>query len=85
MIFLPLLALGHNTAEYIHVVSEAVKLAYSECWNYLCDPVCNHDFKSLLSEDVAHRLKLKIDEHKLVTFFLYKTIFPLNIIKNKCL
>lgn len=31
-------ALGHNSAEYIHIVTEATKIAYSDCWEHICDP-----------------------------------------------
>nr|ASU44940.1 gamma-glutamyltransferase [Pardosa pseudoannulata] len=58
-------ALGHNSAEYIHIVSEVVKYAYLECWDYLCDPSYNSPcFKSLLSENLSIRIKMQIDDNK---------------------
>lgn len=56
------LALGHNSAEYIHIVASAVACASRECWNYICDPnYATACFKSLLNEETYKRLKAEID------------------------
>ncbi|KFM61016.1 putative gamma-glutamyltransferase ywrD, partial [Stegodyphus mimosarum] len=50
--------LGHNSAEYIHIIAEVTKLSYLECWDYLCDPdYTTKCLKTLLSDDTAKKIK----------------------------
>ncbi|XP_071042497.1 glutathione hydrolase-like YwrD proenzyme [Parasteatoda tepidariorum] len=58
-------SLGHNTAEYIHIVAEVIKISYTECWDYICDPDhTTSSFQNLLSETTANKLCKKIDERR---------------------
>lgn len=57
--------MGHNTAETIHVMAEAMKLAYADRAEYLGDP----DFvkvpsKGLTNKDYAHSLQQQISQDK---------------------
>lgn len=58
-------AMGHNSAEYIHTVGEAMKLAYADRSKYLADP----DFfpvpvKELTSKVYANKQKAMINPNK---------------------
>ncbi|XP_054719815.1 glutathione hydrolase-like YwrD proenzyme [Uloborus diversus] len=51
-------SLEHNSAEYIHIVSETIKYAYLECWDYLCDPdYCLKPLDELLSAATANKIQ----------------------------
>jgi gamma-glutamyltranspeptidase/glutathione hydrolase len=55
-------AMGHNSADYLHVIVEALKLAYADRDSYYADP----DFvdvpaQGLLSKDYARRRAAQID------------------------
>ena len=60
---LDLPALGHNTAEYLHVVAEAVKLAFSDRERYYGDPrFVDVPLDRLLSDEHAAELRALIGE-----------------------
>lgn len=56
----PLLELEHNSPEYLHVLIEALRLAFSDTQWYVTDPDVEHiPVKELLSEEyLTHRAKL---------------------------
>lgn len=50
--------MGHNTADYLHVMTEALKLAFSERERCYCDPaLMAESLGSLLSDDHAGKLR----------------------------
>lgn len=58
-------AMGHNTAETIHVMAEAMKLAYADRAEYLGDPdFVKVPMKGLTSKDYAHSLYEQISQDK---------------------
>ncbi|KAG8198648.1 hypothetical protein JTE90_026544 [Oedothorax gibbosus] len=55
-------ALGHNSPEYIHLLSETFKLAYHECWDNLCDPkYSSKAIEEFLTEETAEKIRQRID------------------------
>lgn len=57
--------MGHNTAETIHVMAEAMKLAYADRAEYLGDPdFVKVPMKGLTSKDYAHSLYEQISQDK---------------------
>ncbi len=57
--------MGHNTAETIHVMAEAMKLAYADRAEYLGDPdFVKVPMKGLTSKDYAHSLYEQISQEK---------------------
>lgn len=57
--------IGHNTADYIHLVIECAKLAFADRENYYGDPLfCDVPLKKLLSEEYNARRRKKIDLSK---------------------
>ncbi|GIY87769.1 glutathione hydrolase-like YwrD proenzyme, partial [Caerostris extrusa] len=55
-------SLGHNSPEYIHLVSEATKHAYLESWEFLCDPkCCSGSVQELLTDEFAQNVRDKMD------------------------
>lgn len=59
-------AMGHNSALYMHVVTEAMRRAYADRARYLGDPDFNPDMplERLLSKDYARRLRRSINLFK---------------------
>lgn len=58
---LPLEELGHNSADYVHTVAEAVKLAFSDRERYYGDPrLVEVDLEWLLSDERAEELRGRI-------------------------
>ncbi|KAJ1988981.1 hypothetical protein GGI25_003930 [Coemansia spiralis] len=47
----PVSALGHNSAEYLHLVIEALRLAFADARHYICDP----DFHKTPAEALLSR------------------------------
>ncbi|GIY51077.1 glutathione hydrolase proenzyme [Caerostris darwini] len=57
--------LGHNSPEYIHLVSEATKHAYLESWEFLCDPkCCSRSVQELLTDEFAQNIRNKMDPER---------------------
>lgn len=57
--------MGHNTAETIHVMAEAMKLAYADRAEYLGDPdFVKVPMKGLTNKDYAHSLYEQISQDK---------------------
>ncbi len=57
----PLNTYGHNSADYIHLVSEVMKLAYADRSKYLGDPdFVDVPIKELTSKEYAKKLSKKI-------------------------
>lgn len=57
--------MGHNTAETIHVMAEAMKLAYADRAEYLGDPdFVKVPMKGLTNKDYAHSLQQQISQDK---------------------
>jgi gamma-glutamyltranspeptidase/glutathione hydrolase len=58
-----LVELGHNSAAYIHLVSEAMRRAYAARAHYLGDPDFNPDMpvEKLISKEYANELRTSID------------------------
>lgn len=58
-------AMGHNTADTIHVMAEAMKLAYADRAEYLGDPdFVKVPMKGLTNKDYAHSLFEQISKDK---------------------
>lgn len=58
-------ALGHNSPEYIHVVTEAMKLCFSDRDRYYGDPrFVNVPLDTLLSAEFAATRRRQIDRHR---------------------
>jgi gamma-glutamyltranspeptidase/glutathione hydrolase len=59
-------ALGHNSADYLHVVSEAKKIAFADRAAYLADrdAMPRNALATLLSKDYAAMRRKEIDMHK---------------------
>lgn len=58
-------ASGHNTAQTIHYMSEAMKLAYADRSEYLGDPdFVKVPLKGIISKDYAEELRGQIDPEK---------------------
>lgn len=58
-------AMGNNSADYIHLFSEAFKMAYADRAMYMGDPeYVDVPIKGLLSKDYAKKLADKIDAQK---------------------
>ena len=57
-----LAALGHNSAEYVHVLTEALKLAFADRNQYIADPRFAKDMpvEELLSKDYAEKRRALI-------------------------
>jgi gamma-glutamyltranspeptidase/glutathione hydrolase len=55
--------MGHNSAAYLHVLTEAMRRAYADRANYLGDPDFNEDMplERLVSKDYAEELRSTID------------------------
>jgi gamma-glutamyltranspeptidase/glutathione hydrolase len=54
--------LGHNTAEYIHLISEAMKLAYHDRFMYLGDTdFVDVPVEGLISKEYAEELRTHVD------------------------
>ena len=63
---LDLPALGHNTAEYLHVLAESVKLAFSDREQWYGDPrFVDVPLDRLLSDEHAAELRARIGERAL--------------------
>lgn len=61
----PLKYLGHNTAETIHLMTEAMKLAYADRSEHLGDPnFWKVPVEGIISPDYAAKLRRKIDRWK---------------------
>ncbi len=61
----PISALGHNTAQTIHLMAECMKLAYADRSKYLGDPgFIKVPTSSLISKRYADELRLKINPNK---------------------
>jgi gamma-glutamyltranspeptidase/glutathione hydrolase len=55
-------ALGHNSADYLHVVTEAMKMAYADRDSYYADPAfVKVPARGLLSKDYAKQRAAQID------------------------
>ncbi|MGQ0736000.1 MAG: gamma-glutamyltransferase [Acidobacteriota bacterium] len=63
-------ALGHNTAEYLHLVTEAKKVAFADRAAYLADrgAMAKDAMKTLLSKDYAALRRKEIDPQKAGTY-----------------
>ncbi len=58
-------SLGHNSAEYLHLLVEAKKLAYADRAQHIADPAFyKAPLEKLLSKDYAAELRKKIDANK---------------------
>ncbi len=61
----PISEMGHNTADTIHVMAEAMKLAYADRSEYLGDPdFVDVPMAGLISKEYAKELRGKISEDK---------------------
>ncbi len=57
--------MGHNSAEYVHTVTEALKLAFSDRFAYVGDPdFLSHDLKTLITKEYAAYRRKSIDPDK---------------------
>ena len=55
--------LGHNSADYIHIVTEAMKLAFADRDTYYADPLFEHvPMQTLLSEEYAKLRRTVLDK-----------------------
>lgn len=57
-------ALGYNTAEYIHLISQVINLAMSDCHKYIGDPDVVDIPKALFSKEYARKRIKLIDKKK---------------------
>ena len=58
-------ALGHNSPEYLHLLIEALKLAFADANHYVVDPdFVDIPLEKLLSKSYAERRKQLIDKNK---------------------
>lgn len=58
-------ALGHNSPEYIHLVTEALKLAFADRHQHFADPnFVKVPIKGLMSDKYAAHRRSKIDAHR---------------------
>jgi len=58
-------SLGHNSPEYLHLLIEAVKLAFADANRYVADPdFVDIPLKSLLAKSYAERRRRLIDTNK---------------------
>jgi gamma-glutamyltranspeptidase/glutathione hydrolase len=58
-------SLGHNSPEYLHLLIEAMKLAFADAYRYVADPdFVDLPLKSLLSKSYAERRRHLIDTNK---------------------
>jgi len=58
-------ALGHNSTEYIHFFTEAIKLARSDRWKYIADPeYVKAPVEKLISKEYAEKQRERIDPNK---------------------
>jgi gamma-glutamyltranspeptidase/glutathione hydrolase len=57
-------ALGHNSVEYLHCLTEAKRIAFADRAAYLADPACvpPSTLKALISKDYAAARRREIDE-----------------------
>jgi len=64
-------SMGHNSADYLHVVTEALKLAYADRDSYYADPeFVNVPAVGLLSKDYARQRAAEIDMHHSSTSYI---------------
>lgn len=62
---LDLAALGHNTLDYVHVVTEAIKLAFADRDRYIADPrFLEVPLATLLSQDFARQRRASISRDR---------------------
>lgn len=62
-------SLGYQTAEYLHILLEAKKLAFADRDTYISDPkFVNIPVDTLLSKDYAQQLRTRINLQKAATF-----------------
>src|SRR4029079_11729644 len=61
-------ALGHNSAPYLHAVTEALKLSFADRNKYVADPkfVPNIPMKALLSKEYAAARRAAIDPNRAI-------------------
>jgi len=58
-------SLGHNSPEYLHLLIEAIKLAFADADRYVADPdFVDIPLKNLLSKSYAQQRRLLIDMNK---------------------
>lgn len=55
-------ALGHNSAQYIHLLMESIKLGRADRWDYVADPAFVHvPTETVLSKEYAAKQRARID------------------------
>jgi gamma-glutamyltranspeptidase / glutathione hydrolase len=61
-----LTSLGHNTADYLHLLAESKRIAFADRAAYLADPdrVPSHVLKTLIAKDYAATRRKEIDSSK---------------------
>src|SRR6476659_5054439 len=61
-------AMGHNSAPYLHAVTEALKLSFADRNKYVADPkfVPNIPMKALLSKEYAATRRAQIDPNRAI-------------------
>src|SRR5437868_3895165 len=61
-------AMGHNSAPYLHAVTEALKLSFADRNKYVADPkfTPNIPMKGLLSKEYAAARRAKIDPNRAI-------------------
>jgi len=61
--------LGHNSSEYIHLMTEAIKLARADRWKYVADPdFIKAPIKGLVSKAYANKQRARIDPKKAAVY-----------------